>query len=74
MFASPPDGDGRRFFEELRKRNILVRYFPGPVTGKWVRITVGTTESVSRVFLAAREIYREFGQDVYSLDSGNLVP
>lgn len=73
VFASPPDGDGRRFFEELRKRNILVRYFPGPVTGKWVRITVGTTESVSRIFLAAREIYREFSQDVYSLDSGRLI-
>lgn len=73
VFASPPDGDGKRFFEELRKRNILVRYFPGPVTGKWVRITVGTTSSVSRVFLAAREIYREFGQEVYSLDSGRLI-
>ncbi len=67
LFASPPDGDGERFFKALRDKKIFVRYFPGPVTGKWVRISVGTTADVSRLFLAAREIYREHSQDVYTI-------
>ena len=57
LFASPPDGNAERFFQELKKRNIFVRYFPGPVTGKYVRITISTTKDVSTLFSIAREIY-----------------
>lgn len=67
LFVSPPDGDGEHYFKELRSRGIIVRYFPGPETGAWVRITIGDTASVSRVFLATREIYHEYGQDVYEI-------
>lgn len=67
LFASPPDGDGERYFRALREQGIIVRYFPGPATGKWVRITIGDTQSVSRIFLATREIYKEYGQEVYEL-------
>ena len=68
IFASPPDGDAERFFRLLKEQNIFVRYFPGPVTGRWVRITVGDTKAVSRLFLAAREIYRTQSQDVFTME------
>ena len=32
----------QQVFEDLRKRKILVRYFPGPRTGEYLRITVAT--------------------------------
>jgi histidinol-phosphate aminotransferase len=67
LFASPPDEDGERYFKALRERGIIVRYFPGPDTGKWVRITIGDTKSVSRLFLATREIYEGYGQEVYEI-------
>lgn len=67
IFASPPDGDAERFFRLLKEQHIYVRYFPGPVTGRWVRITVGSTKAVSRLFLAAREIYRKQSQEVVDL-------
>ena len=57
IFASPPDGDGERYFNELRKRNIIVRYFPGEVTGKYVRITVGTPKQMSDLFMLTRTLY-----------------
>jgi histidinol-phosphate/aromatic aminotransferase/cobyric acid decarboxylase-like protein len=36
---------------------VIVRYFPGPVTGKYVRISIGTEQQVSRLFLLTRQIY-----------------
>ncbi|MBS1371247.1 MAG: histidinol-phosphate transaminase [Lentisphaeria bacterium] len=57
LFAAPPDGDGEHCFRALRDRAIIVRYFKGPVTGKYVRITIGTPEEMARVISAVREIY-----------------
>ncbi|MFA6568641.1 MAG: histidinol-phosphate transaminase [Victivallales bacterium] len=42
VFAAPPDNDGEGLYRRLKKNGILVRYFKGPVTGRYVRITVGT--------------------------------
>ncbi|HCE45834.1 MAG TPA: histidinol-phosphate transaminase [Lentisphaeria bacterium] len=42
VFAAPPDNDGGGLYRRLKKNGILVRYFKGPVTGRFVRITVGT--------------------------------
>lgn len=42
VFARPPDGDAKRVFEALKAAKIYVRYFPGPETGEYLRITVGT--------------------------------
>ena len=44
LFARPPDGDAKRTFEALKVAKIFVRYFPGPVTGEYLRITIGTEE------------------------------
>ncbi len=56
LFASPPGGDGERYFRHLRERSIIVRYFPGEVTGKYVRITIGTPEQMDE-FLTATKGY-----------------
>jgi len=42
LFARPPGGDAATTFDRLRARGIYVRHFPGPRTGEYLRITVGT--------------------------------
>jgi histidinol-phosphate aminotransferase len=42
IFVSPPDGDAAGLFKRLRDDKIIARYFPGEVTGAYVRITIGT--------------------------------
>ena len=59
VFAAPPDGDGEGLFRKLREQAILVRYFPGPVTGRFVRITVGTPEETERLLEVAGDLYGE---------------
>ena len=56
LFAAPPDGDGEKCFAYLRKNAVLVRYFKGAVTGRYIRITIGTPEENRRVLelLSAR--------------------
>jgi histidinol-phosphate aminotransferase len=44
IFVRPPDGDAARVFEALKAAKIFVRYFPGEMTGNYLRITVGTDE------------------------------
>jgi histidinol-phosphate aminotransferase len=44
LFARPPDGNAAQVFEALKAAKIYVRYFPGPETGQYLRITVGTDE------------------------------
>lgn len=58
LFAQPPDLDGKRFFDELRANAILVRYFPGPVTGQYVRISIGTDEEIDKLLEVAKRLYR----------------
>ena len=49
LFAAPPDGDGEKCFAYLRENAVLVRYFKGPVTGRYIRITIGTPAENRRV-------------------------
>ena len=58
LFVSPPDGDAARVFAELRKGAVIVRYFPGEVTGKYLRITVGTDGETDRLLELLRRICR----------------
>jgi len=55
LFASPADGDGERVFAGLRRHAVIVRYFPGKVTGRFIRITVGTDAEIDRLLEALRE-------------------
>lgn len=52
VFASPPDENGEKLYLELKEKGILVRWFAGPTTGKFVRITVGTQEEIEKLIEA----------------------
>ena len=52
LFARPPNGDAKNVFDALKANKIYVRYFPGPATGAYLRITVGT-DSQADALLAA---------------------
>lgn len=52
LFAEPPGGDAARIFQGLKDRRIFVRYFPGPRTGRRLRVTIGTDAEMD-AFLAA---------------------
>ena len=49
LFARPPGGDAKKVFEALKAAKIYVRYFPGPATGEYLRITVGTDGQTDRL-------------------------
>ena len=53
LWVKPASGwQAADVFEELRKQKILVRYFPGELTGDYLRITVATDAEMT-VLLAA---------------------
>lgn len=63
--ACPPawSGAGRpagmsaeEFCRGLREHNILVRYFPGPRTGSFLRITVGTDKETDALLAATKKM------------------
>ncbi|HKL26387.1 MAG TPA: histidinol-phosphate transaminase [Desulfuromonadales bacterium] len=56
VFASPPDRDGRRLYQGLFDRKILVRYFSDPVLAHGVRISIGTDEEMTWALAAMAEI------------------
>ena len=58
IFAAPPDNDGARAFKFLRDHAVIVRYFPGEVTGKYLRITVGTAAQNKRLIDVLKELYK----------------
>lgn len=57
LFASPPDGDGEGYFKMLRDNAIIVRYFPGERTGKYVRITIGLPEEMENLLKVTKKRY-----------------
>lgn len=57
LFAAPPDGDGEKAFKILREAAVIVRYFPGEVTGKYLRITIGTPEENARLLEVLEKHY-----------------
>lgn len=59
LFAAPPDQDGDGFFRYLRENAVIVRYFPGPVTGRYVRITIGTPEQNAELLALAEQRYKK---------------
>ena len=58
LFAAPPDGKGKEYFEFLRTKQILVRYFPGKATGEFVRISIGTEEDMKFLLECTREFLK----------------
>lgn len=59
VFAKPPPPlVAAEVFAGLRERGVFVRYFPGPLTGDRLRITVGTEDQVSKLLSALDNISR----------------
>jgi len=56
VFASPPDRNGKRIYEGLYERRILVRYFSDPVLAHGLRISIGTREEMEKTLAALVEI------------------
>ena len=47
LWAKPPKLGAGKVFDELRKLKILVRYFPGELTGEHLRITIATESEMT---------------------------
>ena len=58
LFAKPAHRPAAEIFEELRRRNIFVRYFPGPRTGDRLRISVGTDADMDTLLDVLAELDR----------------
>lgn len=57
LFARPPSGaKAADLFDALRRRNIFVRYFPGPKTGDRLRITIGTDAQMRKFLKVLKEV------------------
>ncbi len=55
LWMEPAGISAEDLFGFLRRRRILVRYFPGPRTGAFLRITVGTDPETDRLIEALRQ-------------------
>ncbi len=56
IFAGPQKVSAKVIFEELKKRNIFVRYWNKPIICDYLRISIGTDEEMDRLFNALEEI------------------
>lgn len=56
VFALPPDKDGKRVYDALFARKILVRYFADPLLSHGLRISIGTDAEMERTLAALTEI------------------
>jgi histidinol-phosphate aminotransferase len=56
VFAAPPDLDGKRVYDGLYARKILVRYFADPLLRHGLRISIGTREEMETTLQAMKEI------------------
>jgi len=56
VFSAPPDGNGRRVYDGLYSRKILVRHFSDPLLKHGLRISIGTREEMEKTLAALKEI------------------
>ena len=59
LFVSPPNIDGKNLSNYLREHNVVVRYFPGKLTGKYIRITIGTKDQISKLLQYCNNYIRQ---------------
>ena len=60
IWARPHGVKASSVYEFLREQKILVRYFPGPRTGDFLRISIGTDKEIA-VLLSALNKYKAKG-------------
>jgi histidinol-phosphate aminotransferase len=56
VFVSPPDRSGKRLYEHLFARRILVRHFSDPSLAHGLRISIGSQEEMEKTLRAMRDI------------------
>jgi len=56
VFASPPDRNGKRVYDALFDRKILVRYFSDPILAHGLRMTIGTDLEMEQTLAALKDI------------------
>ena len=56
VFASPPDRDGKRVYDALYARKILVRHFSDPLLCHGLRISIGTRDEMEATLAVFRGI------------------
>ncbi|MDD2365299.1 MAG: histidinol-phosphate transaminase [Desulfuromonadaceae bacterium] len=56
VFASPPDKNGKRLYDALYARKILVRLLSDPLLAHGLRISIGTREEMEITLAAMAEI------------------
>ncbi len=56
VFAAPPDCDGKRVYDALYARKILVRHFSDPLLKEGLRISIGAREEMETTLTALQEI------------------
>lgn len=56
VFAKHRNKAGKEIFDELRKRNIIVRRFDKPRISEYLRISIGTDEEMDTLIKALKEI------------------
>lgn len=56
VFAKHPNHDANKLFQELRERNIIVRYFSSERISQYLRISIGTDQEMEMFINAITEI------------------
>jgi histidinol-phosphate aminotransferase len=56
VFAAPPDRNGRRIYDGLYNRKILVRHFSDPLLNHGLRISIGTRNEMEKTMAVLKEI------------------
>ena len=56
LWVRPPERTAAEVFEALRAKGIFVRYFPGSLTGDFLRITIGTDAQMDTLLRALDRI------------------
>ena len=56
LFATNKNKSAREIFEELKKRDIFVRYFNQPGIDNYLRITIGTDEEMDKLIKELKDI------------------
>ena len=59
VFVKPGGISAETFYRQLRKQNILVRYFQSKLTRDYLRITVGTDRQINILLKAISKIIKE---------------
>ncbi|HEX9778517.1 MAG TPA: histidinol-phosphate transaminase [Geopsychrobacteraceae bacterium] len=56
VFAAPPDRNGKRVYDGLFARKILVRYFSEPLLAHGLRISIGTREEMETTLAVMKDL------------------